>query len=177
MLFLAVRPPDEIARRIVQAGIELCRQHRFANAPFGAQWLHISLLNFGDYAEFPRGHARLARILASTIVAPRFNATFDRAMTFGGRSATANKRPFVLVAPEGHGFSQLQHRLAAAVDVRRRVPFTPHITLLYDRSTVQATSIEPISWTVDEFVLIHAQVKQPTQPKPPYSIIGRWGLL
>jgi 2'-5' RNA ligase len=34
--------------------------------------------------------------------------------------------------------------------------FTPHVTLLYDRRNVEEQPIEPISWTVREFVLIHS---------------------
>jgi len=34
--------------------------------------------------------------------------------------------------------------------------FTPHVTLLYDPRSVEEHPIEPISWTVSEFVLIHS---------------------
>ena len=34
--------------------------------------------------------------------------------------------------------------------------FTPHVTLLYDAHGVEEYPIEPISWTVKEFVLIRS---------------------
>jgi 2'-5' RNA ligase len=34
--------------------------------------------------------------------------------------------------------------------------FTPHITLLYAERDVEEHPIEPIYWTVNEFVLIHS---------------------
>jgi RNA 2',3'-cyclic 3'-phosphodiesterase len=34
--------------------------------------------------------------------------------------------------------------------------FTPHITLLYAERNVEEHPIEPIGWTVNEFVLIHS---------------------
>jgi len=34
--------------------------------------------------------------------------------------------------------------------------FTPHVTLLYDARDVEEYPIEPIGWTVKEFVLIRS---------------------
>jgi 2'-5' RNA ligase len=34
--------------------------------------------------------------------------------------------------------------------------FTPHVTLLYDKRSVEEQPIEPISWNVREFALIHS---------------------
>jgi 2'-5' RNA ligase len=34
--------------------------------------------------------------------------------------------------------------------------FTPHVTLLYAERNVEECPIEPICWTVNEFVLIHS---------------------
>ena len=39
---------------------------------------------------------------------------------------------------------------------RREPEITPHMTLVYDKAEVPETFIEPISWRVEEFVLIHA---------------------
>src|SRR3990167_6150112 len=38
--------------------------------------------------------------------------------------------------------------------VRRR--FEPHMTLLRDRKVIPPTDIDPIRWTVREFVLVHS---------------------
>lgn len=34
--------------------------------------------------------------------------------------------------------------------------FSPHVTLLYAERNVEELPIEPIGWTVNEFVLIHS---------------------
>jgi RNA 2',3'-cyclic 3'-phosphodiesterase len=39
---------------------------------------------------------------------------------------------------------------------RANTNFMPHVTLLYDTRGVEEHPIEPISWTVNEIVLIHS---------------------
>jgi RNA 2',3'-cyclic 3'-phosphodiesterase len=34
--------------------------------------------------------------------------------------------------------------------------FTPHVTLLYDPRSVDEYPVEPVVWTVAEFVLVHS---------------------
>ena len=50
----------------------------------------------------------------------------------------------------------------------------PHVTLLRDKARVpkvEERSIEPIGWTVREFVLIHSFLRQDR-----YQVIRRWPL-
>ena len=46
--------------------------------------------------------------------------------------------------------------------------FTPHVTLLYAERNVEEHPIEPIGWTVSEFVLIHSMRG--------HVHLGRWPL-
>jgi 2'-5' RNA ligase len=49
--------------------------------------------------------------------------------------------------------------------------FMPHVTLLYDRQTVDAQGITPVSWRVTEFVLVHSLLGQSR-----HIVLGRWPL-
>ncbi len=49
--------------------------------------------------------------------------------------------------------------------------FNPHITLLYDRQGIEEESVSPVSWLVDEIVLIHSEVGDTK-----YHELGRWKL-
>jgi 2'-5' RNA ligase len=50
--------------------------------------------------------------------------------------------------------------------------FTPHLTLLYDNRYVEGRDVEPIAWSVREFVLIHSVLG-----KTRHIHLGRWPLL
>jgi 2'-5' RNA ligase len=54
---------------------------------------------------------------------------------------------------------------------RRARSFTPHMTLLYDARSVEARAIEPVAWTVREFVLVHSRWGR-TQ----HILLGHWPL-
>jgi len=110
--------------------------------------------------------------MAKRVAMPAFRAGFNRALTFGG---PAEKRPFVLTGGNLAGFQALyKAQVTAAQRLGRRVnrlTFTPHMTLLYDTKRIVEQSVEPIEWTVHEFVLIHSHVGQHR-----YDILGRWRL-
>jgi 2'-5' RNA ligase len=69
----------------------------------------------------------------------------------------------VLFGDEGlRELRRFRRMLGAAMTrkgLRRRAAgdFTPHVTLLYDRREVEELPIEPISWTVRDFVLVHSR--------------------
>lgn len=94
---------------------------------------------------------------------PRFSVTFDRVVSFRGRE---RRRPLAFLAEDDAGELQhFHHALGKALQyagfgrfVEPR--FTPHMTLLYDAKGVPEQSVEPITWTVSEFVLIDSLVGQ-----------------
>ncbi len=89
-----------------------------------------------------------------------FGLGFDRVESFLRKS---RNRPFVMRGSDDglaamHGFRDrlglgLQ-REGCVVDTQ----FTPHVTLLYDDMAVAPQPIEPIVWTVREFVLMHSLI-------------------
>ena len=78
---------------------------------------------------------------------------------FGGGRAIAR---FVLIGEKGlRRLQSFRQTLGAALTRRglRRLAntnFTPHVTLLYDARGVDEYPVEPIGWTVREFVLIRS---------------------
>ena len=88
-----------------------------------------------------------------------FKVSFDRTASFRGR---LGNHPFVLIGEQGlRGLQSFRQMFCAALMRRgmRRLAntnFTPHVTLLYDVRDVDEYPIEPIGWTVKEFVLIRS---------------------
>jgi 2'-5' RNA ligase len=92
---------------------------------------------------------------------PPFEVSFNRTASFRGRPGS---RPFVLVGSDG--LSQLKsfrQRLGTELaweGMRRlaRTNFEPHVTLLYDARCVEEYPLaDPISWTINEIVLIRSK--------------------
>ena len=47
--------------------------------------------------------------------------------------------------------------------------FAPHVTLLYDDAVVKEEYVEPVSWRVNEIVLLKAIMNRKT-----FQELGRW---
>ena len=71
------------------------------------------------------------------------------------------------------GVTALQHALGTALAKAGLAarPSAPHLTLLYDACRVDEQAIDPVGWTVREFVLVHSLLGQTT-----YIPLGRWPL-
>ncbi len=88
-----------------------------------------------------------------------FEVSFDRTASFRGRPGN---RPFVLIGEKGLRRLQSFRQMLGAAITRRglrqlaNTNFTPHVTLLYDARSVDEYPIEPIGWTVTEFVLVRS---------------------
>lgn len=104
---------------------------------------------------------------------PPFGVAFDRILRFNGRP---EHRPFVLMGSDGlDGRSCFN----AGFWLRSEGPvcaFPAHASRLISRCcTAMARSIdaiiEPIAWTVNEFILIHSWLG-----KTRYDVMGRWSL-
>ena len=55
---------------------------------------------------------------------------------------------------------------------RREAEIVPHLTVTRDKAAMPETFVEPLSWKVDEFVLIHS-----VHGEGLYSVAGRWPLV
>lgn len=155
-LFFAVLPDADTAARIHRLAHALKRAHRFDRNLIEPQLLHVSLFFLGEPSE---QIVRIAREAAAEVRMQPFQLWLDRSASFRGRPGS---RPFVLVGDEGvERLRSFRKALGTALAVRglkylAKRDFTPHVTVLYADRHVEEHPIEPIGWTVNEFVLIHS---------------------
>jgi 2'-5' RNA ligase len=154
-LFFAAVPDAATAARIYRLATALKCVRGFDGRLVEQDRLHVTLFSL-DLSEQA---VRMASEAAAEVSALPFDVSFDRTASFRVRRGD---RPFVLLGDEGlRGLSGFRRMLGAAMTrngLRRRAvrDFTPHVTLLYDWREVEEQPIEPISWTVRDFVLVHS---------------------
>jgi RNA 2',3'-cyclic 3'-phosphodiesterase len=157
-LFLAAVPDAATATRIHGLATTLKRAHRFSGTLIVPERLHVSLFFL---AGLPEQSLRTACKALADVRVPPFQVSFDRTASFRGRPGS---RPFVLVG--GDGVGQLKSfRQGVGVGLAReglrrlaKANFEPHVTLLYDARGVDEYPLaEPISWTINEIVLIQSR--------------------
>jgi RNA 2',3'-cyclic 3'-phosphodiesterase len=156
-LFLAAVPDARAAATIHHRAGILRHAHKLEGRLINADCLHISLFFLGGLSE--QSLHRACEAVADVRTNP-FEVWFDRTVSFRGK---AGNRPFVLSGEEGLtqliSFRQMIATAMTREGLRRRANtnFTPHVTLLYDARDVEEHPIEPIGWTVNEFVLIYSE--------------------
>lgn len=167
-LFFALWPGDDVRDALARAarGVDLFRDTGRRVAP---DKYHLTLHFVGNWSSRPDGIVDRARTAAASIAARGFHLVVDHAGAFRGARVG-------WLAPSGNsGLDALWAQLRRALDdagVPRQAHerFSPHITVLRDlRTPVPETGIAPISWPVDDFVLVHSH-------DGGYEVIDRWPL-
>jgi 2'-5' RNA ligase len=167
-LFLAAVPDADTARRIYRLAVALKRAHGFDGKIIEPERLHVSIFFLG---ELPEPAVRIACEAAAEVRTSPFDVLFDRSVTFRGKP---RNQPFVLTGDDGlerlKSFRRTLGLAMASNGLRflAKKDFTPHITLMYAEHDVEEHPIEPIGWTVNEFVLIHSMHG--------HVHLGRWPL-
>jgi RNA 2',3'-cyclic 3'-phosphodiesterase len=170
-LFLAVFPDARAAARIHDFGQSFSAERRLAARVQDAGRMHVTLHHLGDFAGVPERVVETARGAAAAVSAAPFEVVFDRVASFAGKPG---KLPLVLLGGANAALHDFQRAVGAAMAKALLAPdahFTPHVTLLRDAVSVPEAPIDPIRWTVREFVLIHSLIGQ-TRHVP----LGRWAL-
>ena len=164
-LFFALRPCHAAARRIAESASVLRSELGLRGKLLPPERLHITLHLLGDFPYLPANvvacASRIADHVAERQPVAAFDLSVDRAMSFR-RNVGAS--PFA--AQIGTGKAQLVELwLALGAALRqsgfplprtRPSQFTPHVTLMYGDPVASVQPITPISWTANEFVLIHS---------------------
>jgi 2'-5' RNA ligase len=173
-LLLLVRPGPLAATEIADRTDRFCDKAGLTGRRLSADRLHVTLFDLGEYSELPEELVvRVCRVMA-TIICPPIEVTFDRLQTFRRRSL---EKPWVLVGGDGlNDLCRLRRMLAlalieAGLKKFARLSFTPHMTLLYDPRTIKPREIDPVRWTMTEFVLVDS-LRGQTKHVP----IARWQL-
>jgi len=172
-VFFALRPPRDVAERVVRFAQRLREAHGLTGRPTPADRLHISLNGLGRFASVPDGLPAAASQAMAGVEWPAFTIALDRCGSWG----RAGARPLVLCADDGvigvRGLHAALHaRLVEAGLVRPRVgAFEPHLTLLRDPAAVALAPVLPFAWQVDEVVLLDSR-----HGEGRHDVLGRWTL-
>jgi 2'-5' RNA ligase len=171
--FFGVHVESAAAARIAEATRRWRAEHRLSGAPIPAERLHVTLHHLGDYDAERGGLAATAIEAMNGLEMAPFEVGFDRTMSFWGKQSM----PFVLCGSvELSGIAALQRALGlsmakAGLGKWVEKTFTPHVTLLYDDRRVAEQAVEPIRWTVRDFVLMHSLLGETR-----HTVLGRWDL-
>ncbi len=171
-LFFALRPPEAIASEIARLTTRARQLFNLKGASIPAERLHATMAYIGPY---DRTLIEAANRAMAAFQASRVQVTFDRMLSFKGRAGNA---PLVLGG--GDALTGLKFVQKVLTSEMRRVglvtaskaSFVPHVTMLYDRNIVPETPIDPITWAVNEIVLVHSLVGQGR-----HIDLERWPLL
>ena len=159
--FFALRPDAEATARIDRLVRALVRRRPELDRPMASSRLHVSLSPLAvDEAPMEDLAVRAAQAM-SRLRLPPFLVAFDRIAGFGRGQGP---RVVVLRSDEGAvGVDLLRSEIHAALadarlGPRRERPFEPHLTLARGACSALDAFIDPVRWTVREFVLIHSHV-------------------
>lgn len=172
-LFFALRPTPGVAVRVAK----LAQQHRkdrgLIGRPLATNRFHVTLMSIGaGTGAVPDAVMQMARTIGDTVRFLPFEIAFDRAASF---ARSQGNRPYVLLGEDGVIDARMLHRSLVGASLKfldcerafRR--FTPHVTLLYDDLQLDEQKIEPISWLVEELLLIESWVGLTK-----HIVRGRW---
>lgn len=175
-LFFAIFPEAGAAESITRLAQDLSEKHGMNDEVFAAEHFHISLHHLGNFVGLPQDILAMAgkAAAAAAAVRPSFEVVFDRAMSFAG---SPGNHPFVLCGTNGvaalTAFRQALGAAMARAGLKfRKSHYTPHLTLLYDGRRITEQIIEPVAWTVREFVLVRSLLGRGI-----YVPLARWTLL
>jgi len=171
-IFFAALPDAQTAARIYARAETFQREYGFTGTLILPEHLHVTLFHLGDWAALPEEIVKLAKNAAEQVKAAPFEVALPRAESFRNSTGVF---PFVLTG-DVKDWQSLHASLAASLTKvglsgATRGEFRPHVTLVYDRVRVKPLKIEPISWTVHEFALVHSVLGKTT-----HNHLGRWGL-
>jgi 2'-5' RNA ligase len=174
-LFFALLPDAQAVVRIERLIHELRRDPGLKGKALGSSRFHVTLQLLGDFAGFPQDVADAACAAVQPLIAiPAFELCFDRV---GSIARRPRNMPLVLSGDEGviaakafqQALGKAMARAGESHDDAAR--YTPHLTLLYDDTHVAPRAIEPIGWTVHEFVLVRSLIGQGR-----HEVVARWPL-
>jgi 2'-5' RNA ligase len=173
-LFFAALPTPQAAAQIERRAEDFRVEFGLQGRPVATDQFHITLYYLGAHAGVPQGIVAKASETAASLRSPPFEVIFDSVMSFSGKSSS---RPLVLCSSKSlAALAAFQQSLSAAIRKAGlhqwvQPSFVPHVTLLYDGRRVPKQAVEPVSWTVREFVLVHSLLGR-GQHRP----LSRWPL-
>lgn len=171
VLFLAYAD-HTAAAAAVEKGRDLRHEYGLRGTLILPQHIHSTLRHIGD-AFCPPPDDLIAALIerANGVSMPPFRVSFDRVESFNGGAVVLRGEEGVI------GLEMLHEQLKVALGIKSKkfdqFRFTPHVTLLRDKHRrVHSMPIEPIEWTVREFVLVHSLLGRTT-----HRVLARFPLI
>lgn len=165
-IFFAAMPDPATAARIHALAERLKAEHKLDGTLILPEHLHVTLFHLGDWITLPEEIVARAKDAAAQTFAAPFAVVFRKVESFRNRTGIY---PFVLTDKDASPWSPLRTALGAALKgaglggaVHLNDEFKPHVTLLRDDTRLKPVAVEPISWTVSGFVLIHSLLGETT---------------
>lgn len=167
-LFFALWPADAL-RTAMRDAADAVRAFESADRRTDPARYHLTLHYLGGWPRRPDDVVERCRAAARAVDCSGFHLVVDRAGGFPGARVG-------WLAPSGNSgldalWSALGHALDDAGLPRRQAErFAPHVTVRRGLAArVADTPIEPLSWPVEDFVLVHSHAGR-------YEVAGRWPL-
>jgi 2'-5' RNA ligase len=165
-IFFAALPDAATAARIHAMAQDLKTAHALGGTLTLPEHLHVTLFHLGDWITLPDEIVARAKDAAAQVVVVPFTVTFRRVESFRNRTGIF---PFVLTDKDAAPWRPLRVALGAALKgaglggaVHLDDDFKPHVTLLRDDTRLKPVAVDPIEWTVRDFVLIHSLLGKTT---------------
>jgi RNA 2',3'-cyclic 3'-phosphodiesterase len=152
----------------IETGRDVRHEYGLSGALLLPQHIHSTIWHVhDDFAPLPDELIAALAAGANRVSMPAFRVSFDRVESFIGG-------PLVLRGEEGVvGLELLHENLKAVLGIKRTRRFVPHVTLLRDKyRLLSSMPIEPIEWTVSEFVLVHSLLGKTT-----HRVLARFPLI
>jgi 2'-5' RNA ligase len=175
-LFFAVFPDPRTAVYLEGLARQLRHEYRLNGRAFPARRFHCSLFacELDHRDDTWLGVIGKLQDAATRVTFPPFRIAFNGV---GSSAHRDNRHPLVLVGDDGiYGATRLYSLLCAAIredgfPCKDDPGFRPHVTMLYDRRKIGERAIEPVSWTVTEFILVLSLTG-----RSKYVLLQRWPL-
>lgn len=174
-VFIGVLPDEAAGHAADRINREVADEENLVGNPLAMNRYHATVVHISDRKRVLSKDEYAAELAARAVSIPPFDITFSRLGSFPGmpKKDRPLEHPLVLLADDGP-IVELNAELGAGLRrYQYRVPesFRPHLTLSYNRQFLPMREIEPISFTVREFVLVHSRrwLKQ-------HLILKRWPL-
>jgi 2'-5' RNA ligase len=167
LLFLVYADPIA-AVAAIETGRDVRHEYGLRGALLLPQQIHSTIWHVHDgFSPPPDDLIAALAACANRVSMPAFRVSFDRVESFVGG-------PLVLRGEDGVvGLELLHEKLKAVLGIKRTSRFVPHVTLLRDkRRLLPSMLIEPIEWTVSEFVLVHSLLGKTT-----HRVLARFPLV
>ncbi len=166
-LFFALWPDESVRRELWQTGARLHKV--WGGRRIKPDTLHMTLVFLG---ETPARRINELKTLAQSVQVGRFSMELDRASCW-----RHNKVGFLGPEEIPEELLQLAHGLedvieAAGFEFDAR-PYKPHATLLRNTRCTTQVPFVPVTWDVDEFVLVSSATDSHGVH---YQLLGRWPL-